>query len=101
MQKREAAKQGGAPGGSGATPAPKRGRPFGSTSAAAAAAAAAVAAAADSPAPSTVLGPSLQLHSAFAGHLSQTLALVLFGVWSYNLSQYIKNKPIEVSLFDL
>ncbi|KAK6146002.1 hypothetical protein DH2020_019871 [Rehmannia glutinosa] len=69
MQKREQSKLGGAAGGS-ATPAAKRGRPIGSGSnsaAASAAAAALVGATGDSAAPSTLLGPSLQVHSAFAG----------------------------------
>ncbi|KAL0423449.1 UNVERIFIED_CONTAM: Armadillo repeat-containing protein LFR, partial [Sesamum radiatum] len=63
MQKREQSKLGGAAGGS-APPAAKRGRPIGSGSnsaAAAAAATAAAAAAGDSVAPSTLLGPSLQV----------------------------------------
>lgn len=64
MQKRDQSKVAGTSGGA-ATPAPKRGRPFGTTGSAAAAAAAA--AAADSAAPSTLLGPSLQVHSSFAG----------------------------------
>lgn len=70
MQKREQSKLSGSSGGSVGPPA-KRGRPFGSgnsnAAAAAAASAAAAAAAADSAAPSTLLGPSLQVHSAFAG----------------------------------
>lgn len=67
MQKREQSKLSGSSGGSVGPPA-KRGRPFGSgNSNAASAAAAAAAAAADSAAPSTLLGPSLQVHSAFAG----------------------------------
>ncbi|KAF5775645.1 putative armadillo-like helical, SWI/SNF-like complex subunit BAF250/Osa protein [Helianthus annuus] len=60
MQKRELGKQGGGSGGSG-TPAAKRGRPVGSTASNLAAAALAEAAA-----PSTLLGPSLQIHSSFA-----------------------------------
>ncbi|KAK6161422.1 hypothetical protein DH2020_004803 [Rehmannia glutinosa] len=69
MQKREQNKQGGASGGS-ATPSAKRGRPFGSGSNSASASAAAVAAASgDTVAPSTLLGPSLQVHSAFAVYL--------------------------------
>uniref|UniRef100_M1A684 Uncharacterized protein n=1 Tax=Solanum tuberosum TaxID=4113 RepID=M1A684_SOLTU len=64
MQKREQSKLSGSSGGSVGPPA-KRGRPFGSGNSNAAAAAAA--AAADSAAPSTLLGPSLQVHSAFAG----------------------------------
>ncbi|KAM7466911.1 hypothetical protein LguiB_014473 [Lonicera macranthoides] len=62
MQKREQGKQGGGASGGSAPPAAKRGRPFGSTAAAAAAAAAS-----DAVAPSTLLGPSLQVHSTFAG----------------------------------
>ncbi|PIN16607.1 hypothetical protein CDL12_10739 [Handroanthus impetiginosus] len=77
MQKREQNKQGGASGGSG-TPAAKRGRPFGSGSNnAAASAAAAGAAAGDSAAPSTLLGPSLQVHSAFAEQNNKRIVLAL------------------------
>ena len=65
MQKRDQSKAGGGAGGS-ATPAAKRGRPFGSGIGNAATAAGA-AGSADSAAPSTLLGPSLQVHSAFAG----------------------------------
>ncbi|RZS14639.1 hypothetical protein BHM03_00046360 [Ensete ventricosum] len=61
MQKREAGKSGG----SFTTPA-KRGRPFGST-AAAAAAAATSAAAGDASSPASLLGPSLQITTSFAG----------------------------------
>ncbi|GMN46815.1 hypothetical protein TIFTF001_015985 [Ficus carica] len=64
MQKRELGKSGGAAGGATAPPA-KRGRPFGSTSS--------NAAATDTAAPSTLLGPSLQVHSSFAGQFIQTL----------------------------
>ncbi|TYI06145.1 hypothetical protein ES332_A10G137600v1 [Gossypium tomentosum] len=60
MQKREQGKSGGAAGGN-AAPPPKRGRPFGST-----AASIASASAADSVAPSTLLGPSLQIHNSFS-----------------------------------
>lgn len=63
MQKREQGKSAGAAGGATA-PAPKRGRPFGSSNSSAAAAAAA---AADTVAPSNLLGPSLHVHSSFAG----------------------------------
>lgn len=73
MQKRDQSKAGGGAGGGG-TPAPKRGRPFGSSSSAAAAAAAA---AADSAAPSTLLGPSLQVHSAFADQNNKRVVLAL------------------------
>lgn len=69
MQKREQAKLSGSTGGSAAPPA-KRGRPLGSVNSNAAAAAAA---AADSAAPSTLLGPSLQVHSAFAGQFQISL----------------------------
>ncbi|KAI3829121.1 hypothetical protein L1987_03236 [Smallanthus sonchifolius] len=73
MQKRELGKQGGASGGSG-TQAPKRGRPFGSTASNMAAAAAALAEAA---APSTLLGPSLQIHSSFADQNTKRIVLAL------------------------
>lgn len=64
MQKRELGKAAaGAAGGASPSPAPKRGRPFGSTAAAAAAAAVA----GDAAAPSNLLGPSLQVQSNFAG----------------------------------
>ncbi|KAA8527685.1 hypothetical protein F0562_035446 [Nyssa sinensis] len=72
MQKREQGKQGGASGGS-APPAAKRGRPFGSGSSNAAAAAAA----ADTTAPSTLLGPSLQVHSSFADQNNKRIVLAL------------------------
>ncbi|KAL3507773.1 hypothetical protein ACH5RR_033155 [Cinchona calisaya] len=75
MQKREQSKVGGGAGGS-ATPATKRGRPFGSGSSNAAAAAAA-AGSADSIAPSTLLGPSLQVHSAFAEQNNKRIVLAL------------------------
>lgn len=64
MQKREQAKSGGMAGGA-AAPAAKRGRPFGSTSGSSSAAGAS----ADIAAPTTLLGPSLQVHSSFAGQL--------------------------------
>lgn len=64
MQKREQGKSGGAAGGA-ATPAAKRGRPFGSTSGSSGGSGSA----ADSAAPTTLLGPSLQVHSSFAGQL--------------------------------
>lgn len=70
MQKREQIKLGGAAGGS-APPAAKRGRPIGSGTnhaALSAVATAAAAASGDSIAPSILLGPSLQVHSAFAGN---------------------------------
>jgi hypothetical protein len=70
MQKREQSKQGGVTG----APAAKRGRPVGSTAAAAAAAAAA---AQDAVAPSTLLGPSLQVHSAFAEQNNKRIVLAL------------------------
>ncbi|XP_023767925.1 armadillo repeat-containing protein LFR [Lactuca sativa] len=71
MQKRELGKQGGGSGGSG-TPAAKRGRPFGSTNSNLAAAAAA-----DAAAPSTLLGPSLQVHSSFADQNNKRIVLAL------------------------
>ncbi|KAL6503479.1 hypothetical protein OROGR_025402 [Orobanche gracilis] len=79
MQKREQSKLGGASGGS-APPAAKRGRPVGSgtNSAAAAAAAAAMSAASgDSASPSTLLGPSLQVHTAFAEQNNKRIVLAL------------------------
>ncbi|KAL6571459.1 hypothetical protein OROHE_003102 [Orobanche hederae] len=79
MQKREQSKLGGATGGS-APPAAKRGRPVGSgtNSAAAAAAAAAMSAASgDSASPSTLLGPSLQVHTAFAEQNNKRIVLAL------------------------
>ncbi|KAK4773223.1 hypothetical protein SAY87_028242 [Trapa incisa] len=80
MQKRELGKSGGVAGGGSALPAPKRGRPFGSTSsnsAASAAAAAAAAAAAEAAAPSSLLGPSLQVHSSFADQNNRRIVLAL------------------------
>ncbi|KAL3634493.1 hypothetical protein CASFOL_021547 [Castilleja foliolosa] len=79
MQKREQSKLGGAVGGP-AVPPPKRGRPVGSgtNSAIAAAAAAAVSAAVgDSASPSSLLGPSLQVHSAFAEQNTKRIVLAL------------------------
>ncbi|KAJ6911141.1 armadillo repeat-containing protein LFR isoform X1 [Populus alba x Populus x berolinensis] len=71
MQKRDLNKSGGSGGGS-AAPAPKRGRPFGSTSGSAAAFSAA-----DSVAPSTLLGPSLQVHTSFAASDQNNKRIVL------------------------
>ncbi|CAK7327149.1 unnamed protein product [Dovyalis caffra] len=71
MQKRDQNKSGGSGGGSTA-PAPKRGRPFGSTSGSAAASSAA-----DSAAPSTLLGPSLQVHTSFADQNNKRIVLAL------------------------
>lgn len=75
MQKREFAKSGGQSGGSSA-PAPKRGRPFGSTSANSAAAAAA-AAAAEAMSPSALLGPSLHVHNSFVEQNNKRIVLAL------------------------
>ncbi|KAH8500278.1 hypothetical protein Peur_042180 [Populus x canadensis] len=71
MQKRDLNKSGGSGGGS-AAPAPKRGRPFGSTSGSAAASSAA-----DFVAPSTLLGPSLQVHTSFADQNNKRIVLAL------------------------
>ncbi|XP_011027395.1 PREDICTED: armadillo repeat-containing protein LFR isoform X1 [Populus euphratica] len=71
MQKRDLNKSGGSGGGS-AAPAPKRGRPFGSTSGSAAGSSAA-----DSVAPSTLLGPSLQVHTSFAASDQNNKRIVL------------------------
>ncbi|KAJ6725943.1 BRG-1 ASSOCIATED FACTOR 250 BAF250 [Salix purpurea] len=71
MQKRDLNKSGGSGGGS-AAPAPKRGRPFGSTSGSAAASFGA-----DSAAPSTLLGPSLQVHTSFAASDQNNKRIVL------------------------
>ncbi|XP_011027404.1 PREDICTED: armadillo repeat-containing protein LFR isoform X2 [Populus euphratica] len=71
MQKRDLNKSGGSGGGS-AAPAPKRGRPFGSTSGSAAGSSAA-----DSVAPSTLLGPSLQVHTSFADQNNKRIVLAL------------------------
>lgn len=71
MQKRDLNKSGGSGGGS-AAPAPKRGRPFGSTSGSAAASSAA-----DFVAPSTLLGPSLQVHTSFAASDQNNKRIVL------------------------
>uniref|UniRef100_A0A6N2MSE8 SWI/SNF-like complex subunit BAF250 C-terminal domain-containing protein n=1 Tax=Salix viminalis TaxID=40686 RepID=A0A6N2MSE8_SALVM len=71
MQKRDLNKSGGSGGGS-AAPAPKRGRPFGSTSGSAASSFAA-----DSAAPSTLLGPSLQVHTSFADQNNKRIVLAL------------------------
>ncbi|GAB2294583.1 hypothetical protein Dimus_028786 [Dionaea muscipula] len=74
MQKREQGKQGGAAAGAGA-PAPKRGRPLGSGGNSSAAATAA--ASADAAAPSSLLGPTLQVHSAFADQNHKRIVLAL------------------------
>lgn len=75
MQKREQSKVGAAAGGgSGGSTASKRGRPFGSGVGNAAAMAAA---SADSIAPSSLLGPSLQVHSSFADHNNKRIVLAL------------------------
>lgn len=76
MQKRELGKSGGQSGGASAPP-PKRGRPFGSTSANSAAAAAA-AAAADAMSPSALLGPSLLVHNSFVGKLAMSGVYYVF-----------------------
>ncbi|BBN68161.1 ARM repeat superfamily protein, partial [Prunus dulcis] len=73
MQKREQSKLGGVGGGASAPPA-KRGRPFGSGGNSAAAAAAA---AAETAAPSTLLGPSLHVHSSFADQNNKRIVLAL------------------------
>ncbi|ESQ47558.1 hypothetical protein EUTSA_v10020692mg [Eutrema salsugineum] len=75
MQKRELGKSGGQSGGASAPP-PKRGRPFGSTSANSAAAAAA-AAAADAMSPSALLGPSLLVHNSFIDQNNRRIVLAL------------------------
>lgn len=62
MQKREQNKSGGSAGAA-SGPAAKRGRPFGSASGSAAASASS----GDIAAPSTLLGPTLQVHTSFAG----------------------------------
>ncbi|XP_027176546.1 armadillo repeat-containing protein LFR-like isoform X2 [Coffea eugenioides] len=84
MQKRDQSKAGGGAGGS-ATPAAKRGRPFGSGSGNAATAAGA-AGSADSAAPSTLLGPPLQVHSAFAEQNNKRIVLALQSelTWALN-----------------
>ncbi|EYU41424.1 hypothetical protein ABFS82_07G038600 [Erythranthe guttata] len=76
MQKREPNKQGGGATGVSVTPAAKRGRPFGSGSNTAAASAVA-AAAGELAAPSALLGPSLQVHSAFAEQNTKRIVLAL------------------------
>ncbi|XP_047952267.1 armadillo repeat-containing protein LFR [Salvia hispanica] len=79
MQKREQIKLGGAAGGS-APPAAKRGRPIGSGTnhaALSAVATAAAAASGDSIAPSILLGPSLQVHSAFAEQNNKRIVMAL------------------------
>ncbi|KAL1367409.1 hypothetical protein HN51_021474 [Arachis hypogaea] len=76
MQKREQGKSGGSSGGGSAPPA-KRGRPFGSGSNSAAAAAIAAAAGDSAAAPSTLLGPSLHVHSSFADQNNKRIVLAL------------------------
>ncbi|XP_038719088.1 armadillo repeat-containing protein LFR-like isoform X1 [Tripterygium wilfordii] len=70
MQKRELGKSVGATGATTATPA-KRGRPFGSTNSVSAASAV------DSAAPSSLLGPSLQVHTSFADQNNRRIVLAL------------------------
>ncbi|TXG72150.1 hypothetical protein EZV62_000729 [Acer yangbiense] len=72
MQKRDQGKSGGAAGGS-ATPAAKRGRPFGSTSGSSAGAGSA----ADAVAPTTLLGPTLQVHSSFTDQNNKRIVLAI------------------------
>ncbi|KAJ4722566.1 Armadillo repeat-containing protein LFR [Melia azedarach] len=72
MQKRDQSKSGGAAGGA-ATPAAKRGRPFGSTTGSSGGAGAG----ADSIAPTTLLGPSLQVHSSFVDQNNKRIVLAL------------------------
>lgn len=72
MQKREQGKQGGAAGGAG-TPAAKRGRPFGTGHSNTAASVAA----AEAAAPSSLLGPSLQVHASFADQNNKRIVLAL------------------------
>ncbi|XAR49042.1 hypothetical protein NMG60_11032071 [Bertholletia excelsa] len=71
MQKREQGKQGGASGGPGG-PAAKRGRPFGSGGTSASSFSGV-----DIAAPSTLLGPSLQVHSSFADQNNKRIVLAL------------------------
>ncbi|GMH19980.1 hypothetical protein Nepgr_021821 [Nepenthes gracilis] len=76
MHKREQGKLGGSAGGAGTPiPTPKRGRPFGSGSSGSASAAAA--ASIDAAAPSTLLGPTLQVHSSFADQNHKRIVLAL------------------------
>lgn len=82
MQKREQGKSAGAAGGATA-PTPKRGRPFGSGNSNAAAASAA----AETAAPSNLLGPSLHVHSSFAGQFFKTLALCSISLLHSKFSQ--------------
>ncbi|XP_031259786.1 armadillo repeat-containing protein LFR-like [Pistacia vera] len=72
MQKREQGKSGGMAGGA-AAPAAKRGRPFGSTSGSSSG----IGASADTVAPTTLLGPSLQVHSSFADQNNKRIVLAL------------------------
>jgi hypothetical protein len=78
MQKREQGKSAGAAGGATA-PTPKRGRPFGSSNS--------NAAAAEAMAPSNLLGPSLHVHSSFAGQFFKTLALYSISLLQSKFSQ--------------
>ncbi|KAH7842188.1 hypothetical protein Vadar_002485 [Vaccinium darrowii] len=77
MQKRDQSKQGGAWGAGSSAPPAKRGRPFGSGSINNANAAAIAAVAADTPSPSTLLGPSLQVNSSFADQNNRRIVLAL------------------------
>uniref|UniRef100_A0A2P2JLX7 SWI/SNF-like complex subunit BAF250 C-terminal domain-containing protein n=2 Tax=Rhizophora mucronata TaxID=61149 RepID=A0A2P2JLX7_RHIMU len=72
MQKRDQSKSGGSAGGATA-PSAKRGRPFGSASSSAAAAASS----GDAAAPSTLLGPSLQVHTSFVDQNNKRIVLAL------------------------
>lgn len=96
MQKREQSKVGG--GGSTATPA-KRGRPVGSVSQNSAAAVAA--AVAESIAPSSILGPSLQIPNALSEQNSKRLVLALQSglkselIWAFNALTLLSFKEKE------
>ncbi|CAN0857270.1 Armadillo repeat-containing protein LFR [Linum grandiflorum] len=70
MQKRDQNKFGSAAGGSGAPP-PKRGRPFGSTNSNSSGGGG------DAAAPSTLLGPSLQVHNTFTDQNNKRIVLAL------------------------
>ncbi|KAA0049316.1 hypothetical protein IC582_012647 [Cucumis melo] len=77
MQKRDQNKLGGNVSGGASAPPAKRGRPFGSVNSNAAAVAAAVAAGTETLAPSTLLGPSLHIHTSFADQNNKRIVLAL------------------------
>ncbi|KAK4775686.1 hypothetical protein SAY87_023647 [Trapa incisa] len=102
MQKRELGKSGGGAVGGSAPPVPKRGRPLGSTSSNSASIASFVAAsAAEVAVPSSLLGPSLQVHNSFADQNNRRIVLALQSglkselTWALNTLTFLSFKEKE------